>query len=546
MFALMSHFHRRTDGVRADQAGCPGASGSDRTRKVPWTGFRSAALLPGGRTGRFVAFTIGLLANSLQAAVPAADDGAVTVLPGESVTFVLAATDADGDTLDYIMVSPLPTLGTVKVGGIELGADDLPYTIPNHGKTMTFIAGATAHGTAEVVFKANDGTNDSAEATMTVNVNRPPVAGAVTTFFTTPSTDLKLVLPAVDPDDDKLSYMIESLPGHGRIKIGSLFLGDTDTPYSVAAANVTYVPDPNFHGQDAFLFSASDGQASSTSIVVRIEVNTTPVPAAIGATVLPNGLTTITLSATDADKDPIVYVIASLPAHGTLLAGGTAISETDLPFDLPAGIQTLDFQVVAGYRGSDTFHYRAKDSVSISGRAVVTVLVNTPPVAPTTTYAAAAGAIVEGKLLPTDKDGDALTLKITQLGTGGSLKLDGKAVSKAGTSYNVPAAGLPFTYTLNSTFTGRDSLTWIASDGIQESAPGEVVIYVEPAAGDPADTPTPEPPPSADDPAPTNDLPAPASCAPLGSGVFMATVAWGVIIGPWSPGYRRMLARRRV
>ncbi len=492
-------------------------------------------------------FVAGACARA-RAAAPVAADGTATIEPGQTLSLVLEATDGDGDTLDYIIVSPLPTLGTVKVGSTALATDDLPYTLANHGNTITFIADADAHGDAVITFKANDGTTDSDSATMTVAVNLPPTAGATTTFFTTPSTDLKFNLPASDPDSDTLTYAIQSLPGHGRLKIGSTVLADESLPYEATAASITYQPDPGFHGQDQFLFVASDETADSDSIAVTIEVNTTPAPAEVNETVLPNGLTTLTLSAVDADKDPVQYVIASLPDHGVLSVAGVDITADNLPLDLGVGIASVDYKVDAGYRGTDTFHYRAKDAVSISDRAVATIWVNTPPVAPTAEYTVTEGAAVAGTLLPTDKDGDSLTLKISRLGEHGALKLDGKAVGKTGTSYAVPAAGISFSYTFTTGFTGQDSFAWIAGDGIEDSPPGEVVMNVQAVAGDPsADPSTPTDDPAADDTQPPpSDAPAPAACGPLGGGFVALAAVWATIIGPRSFRRGRALANARI
>jgi hypothetical protein len=473
-----------------------------------------------------------------------AEDASYTVEPGAAVTITLAATDADYDPLDYILVSSLPTLGAVSAGGTTLASTDLPYTIPSGGKTIIFTAGPASHGQAAIKFKANDGTSDSAVATITVSINLAPIAEATTTFFTKPATDLKITLPAVDPDADTLTYTIESLPGHGRIKIGSTALADADIPYNCEAEMITYSPDTNFHGQDQFAFTATDGEAVSEQITVKIEVNTTPVPAAITVTILPNGSATITLSATDADKDPVQFVVASLPDHGTLSASGRTIAEGDLPFEMGPGVQALDFKLEAGYRGRDTFHYRAKDAVSISDRAVVTIIVNTPPVAPGSQFSVSTGTIVEGKLSPTDADGDALNVRITRLGASGTLKLDGKTVSKTTIQYPVPAGGLPFTYTFNAGFAGTDSFAWVASDGVQDSAAAEVAMSVQAQASQPALEPMTQPEGDGEPDGP--DGSGVPSCAPLGGGWVVMAAAFAAIIGPRSWWRRRSLAGRRI
>lgn len=527
-------------GSLGDRAGA-GAFGAGRRG--------GGARLQWGATWFFV--VLAGFAPAVRAAAPVAENAGYAAEPGAAVTITLAATDADLDPLDYIIVSPLPTLGTVSVGGTTLASTDLPYTILNRGKTITFTAGAASHGPAAIKFKAYDGTSNSAEATITVSINRSPIADATTTFFTKPATDLKLTLPAVDPDADKLTYTIESLPGHGRIKIGSTTLADASMPYDCEAATITYSPDASFHGQDQFTFTATDGEAVSGQITAKIEVNTMPVPAAITVTVLPNGSATIALSATDADKDPLQFVAASLPDHGTLSTGGRTITEADLPLDLGPGVQSLDFKLETGYRGRDTFHYRAKDAVSISDRAVVTIIVNTPPVAPGSQFTVSPGAVVAGKLSPTDADGDALNVRITRLGASGTLKLDGKTVSKTTMQYAVPAGGLPLTYTFNAGFEGADSFAWVANDGVQDSAAAEVTLSVQVPASQPASAPTTQPEDDGnnvpgDDGSAGPDGEAVPSCGPLGGGWVVMSAGFAAIIGPRSWWRRRSLAGRRV
>jgi len=497
---------------------------------------------------------LGAWPGPARAAAPVASDAAYTVEPGSALAITLVATDADGDPLSYIITTPLPTLGEVSVSGITLTSDDLPYTIPANGKVITFTAGSDAHGNAAIKFKVNDGTSDSEVATVTVTVNLAPIAAETTTFFTEPNTDLKFDLPAEDPDGDTLSYTITSLPGHGSLKIGSATLADAYVPYAAGSANVTFVPDADFHGQDQFTFPAADSSATSASITSVIEVNTMPVPAGLTFTVLPGGSVTIVLTAEDADKDSVSFVIASLPDHATLILGGQAITEDDLPQALAAGINTVVYEVDASYRGTDTFHYRANDGVSTSSRAVVTISVNSPPVAPSLTYTVLQNTAIADVLTPTDADGDALTVRITRLGTHGTLKLDDKTVTATTSEYAVPAGGLSFNYTLDTDFEGEDSFAWVANDRLEDSPVGEVTISVSAVdASTPDDPPEPEPtpePPVSDETAivqeeeETTDTAetdaAPAECGPIGGSLVLMTATWALVITP------RLRLRRRL
>ena len=69
---------------------------------------------------------------------------------------------------------------------------------------------------------------------------------------------MAITLMAMDPDLDELDYVLETDPEHGNLT------GD--------APELTYEPDPDFAGDDAFTFTASDGELSSAVATVSITV----------------------------------------------------------------------------------------------------------------------------------------------------------------------------------------------------------------------------------------------------------------------------------
>ncbi len=448
------------------------------------------------RGSRWVLLTLcfGLAAaafpSSLMAAAPVAAAGSFGTEPGEAVTATLSATDSDSDPLTYI-ITTLPTKGSLSVGPTTLAAGNLPYTIPAAGNSVVYSASGTAHGVDTFQFKANDGTADSTAATVTVVVNRGPVAGT-TGLTTVPNKDLDITLPASDPDNDILSYTITSLPGHGRVKSGATTLTDTTIPFTTTANKLTYTPDTDYHGLDAFEFIASDTYTESDPITVEIQINTVPVPDNQSLTLLPDTSLSIQLTATEPDKDPLRYIIASLPAHGTLSVGQTPIEEGQLPRLLDAGVDTVLYAVAPGYRGTDSFHFRVLDEVSGSDRAVVTLAVNTPPVSPDSAVSGFNSADITGILAPTDEDGDTLTIQLTALPETGTLKINGVAGTLTDTyAAAATAPAFTFTYTPEPGDVGTETFTWTANDGREDSEPAEVTIAllaVSPSGdGDPAD-----------------------------------------------------------
>jgi len=114
-------------------------------------------------------------------------------------------------------------------------------------------------------------------------------------------------LDASDVDGDPLTATIVSGPTHGTVTISGLV--------------VTYTPALNYYGADSFTYTVNDGTADSNVATVSITVTSVnDAPIANNATVetLENTPVNFELIATDADGDPLTFVIVLEPAHGTL------------------------------------------------------------------------------------------------------------------------------------------------------------------------------------------------------------------------------------
>lgn len=166
---------------------------------------------------------------------------------------------------------------------------------------------------------------------------------------TTPEdTPLALTLTATSSGLGSVSFAVVAGPSHGAL---------TGTPPSL-----TYTPEADFHGADAFSFTASADGLVSAPATVRITV--TPVNDAPVAT--PQTLATprdtplvVTLSGSDVDGDALSYRVVSGPSHGALT--GTPPSLTYTP--------------AAHYVGDDAFEFVADDGVAVSSPAQVSITV---------------------------------------------------------------------------------------------------------------------------------------------------------------------------
>jgi len=157
----------------------------------------------------------------------------------------------------------------------------------------------------------------------------------------------------------------------------------------------------------------------------------------------------ITLSATDADGDPLTYSIVDVPSHGTVtLSDNTATYTPD-----------------ANYNGADSFTFNANDGTVDSNTATVSITVtgvNNVPVASDQSVTTPEDTSVDITLSATDADGDALTYSIVDVPSHGTVTLlDNTA-----------------TYTPDANYNGADSFTFNANDGTVDSNTATVSITV--------------------------------------------------------------------
>src|SRR5438067_4028505 len=133
---------------------------------------------------------------------PVANAQSVTTNQDTAKAISLTATDVDGEPLCYA-VAAVPTRRT------------LCGVAPN----LTYTPAAGYFGPDSFTFKANDGTVDSAAATVSltvVHVNHAPVAAAQT-VTTAEDTAKAIVLTATDADGDPLTYTVVGGPAHGAL-----------------------------------------------------------------------------------------------------------------------------------------------------------------------------------------------------------------------------------------------------------------------------------------------------------------------------------------
>jgi hypothetical protein len=163
------------------------------------------------------------------------------------------------------------------------------------------------------------------------------------------------------------------------------FLVSNNNPalFSVApaispAGDLMFTPAPNANGvamvtvalrDDGGTANGGNDTTPGQTFSITIQpLNDRPVANPLSITVAEDGMVTITLSASDAEGDPLTYTIGTPPAHGTLTGPGASVT----------------YRPGTNYAGPDSFTFRVTDGTVNSLEATVAITVtpvDDPPVA---------------------------------------------------------------------------------------------------------------------------------------------------------------------
>ena len=265
---------------------------------------------------------------------PTASPQNVTVIEQVDKKITLLGTDKEGDNLSYI-ISSLPTIGTLKEGGVIITADQLPKTTAN--TDLVYNSNSDTALTDSFKFKVNDGISNSSAAIVSITidpVNDKPIAIAQSNVAATEQTLLAITLNGTDPDGDPLTYAIVDIPTNGNI--------------SLVGSKLSYTSNSNTAISDSFTFKVNDGKLDSDKATVSIvitPINDSPIPISQNLTTIEDIKLEITLTASDPDDTVLTYLIEGAPVNGT-----TTIIDNKVTY-------TPDL----GYYGNDAFIFRAND-----------------------------------------------------------------------------------------------------------------------------------------------------------------------------------------
>jgi len=353
--------------------------------------------------------------------------GHKTVDEGAELTFVVNATDPDGDAISYLV-------------------QNLPEGAVFSNQTFSFQPGDEQAGDYLVTFVASDGLLEDIETiVITVNdviMNHAPVLEAVGGQSVDENQTLTIQLYGYDPDgNDVTTYFVEN----------PITLDTTELPDGLFSWTPTY----DEAGSYNFKFIISDGwlQDSQTAAIMVNNVNRSPVFEAMENKTVDEGAElTFVVNASDPDGDTISYSALNLPE-------GAVFSNQTFSFK-PGYEQTGDYLII----------FVASDGLLEDIEAIVVtvndVAVNQAPVLePIGNKSVDIGGSINFNINAYDADGDAISYSAQNLPVGAVLSGDN------------------FRWTPGDSQVGNWQVTFIADDGqLQDSE--TIIITVLPVNGD--------------------------------------------------------------
>ncbi|MEA1834546.1 Ig-like domain-containing protein [Methylobacterium durans] len=357
---------------------------------------------------------------------------------GEIVDLQTAPAFSDADSGDRAPAST-PDRLTYAATGLPPGLSIDPATGRITGRIASDASTRAPEGRYAVTVTARDLAGAFASSSFTFTArNLAPLAGDddIATDEDAPLTGSVLGNDA-DPDGDALAVATLRHPAHGTLALRP-------------NGSFTYVPDPNYNGPDSFTYRLRDSDGATATATVRLTVRSVNDAPEAGAPPLSTPEDTPVdgrVAMRDVDGDPLAVAVEQPPRSGNLVlrpdGGYTYTPDRD-------------------FHGRDSFTLRVSDPNG--GVTLVTVPVTIEPVNDAPDGSAdplvlPANTSAPGRVLATDRDGDAVRFRLASPPRNGTV-----ALAPDGTYVYEPYDG----------YSGTDLFQVLASDG----QGGETLIAV--------------------------------------------------------------------
>lgn len=327
----------------------------------------------------------------------------------------------------------------------------------NPNGTFNYTPNANFFGTDSFIYKANNGTIDSNQARVTINVtavNDLPI-GVANSYSVNEDTTLTVNVANgvlsndTDADGDTLAVVVATQPTHGSLTLNS-------------NGSFSYTPTAQYNGADSFTYTISDGSGNSTPVQVSLTitaVNDPPVAVADTYSVNEDSVLNIAVAQgvlvndSDIESSPLTAKIVTQPTSGTVTLNANG---------------SFTYTPNANFFGTDSFTYKSSDGSVDSTAVGVTITVVDQPDPPNAVDDVVT-VVVNGTLL------DVLKNDIANAGSSQVLNIQSFTQGASGV---VTLENNQLRYVPRSGFVGTDTFTYLAqnSSGLSDNATVTVTV----------------------------------------------------------------------
>ncbi|WP_128142373.1 IPT/TIG domain-containing protein [Janthinobacterium lividum] len=311
----------------------------------------------------------------------------------------------------------------------------------------------TVAGSFAFTLQAKDAHQFTVQQALTLLVNQAPPPVANETATTSANQEVSLTIASTD-GSPITAVTIVTPPQHGTVTVVSSGAAGGGN----LAFKVTYVPNANYFGPDAFSYTATGPGGTSAPATVSVTVAPQPVPVLVAKTATVLAGTPVTLNVTEgATGGPFTAVaITTQPASGTAVVNGMDIVYTP-------GINTS---------GDISIGYTVSNAFGTSAPVKSTITVNPMPQVLSQSVTVVAGLTV--------------TVDLTAGATGGpftAANILSVAPAEAGKVLvrDVGTAGKPsyqLSFAASGKFAGAAVVSYTLSNAYATSKPGVVNVTV--------------------------------------------------------------------
>ncbi len=275
---------------------------------------------------------------------------AQTVSTNEDITRTFTTSefgysDQDGDALQFVTISSIPSHGLLLLNGNAVTANQQISKADLDAGHLTFTPISNENGAnyAQFTFTANDGHQDSANATMVVDVNAvndAPIVGSsfISSLEDKPHAFTTADFKYSDIDGDALNHITITNVAHGVLSLNGTTVNVGDDVSASDVSSLIFTPTHNYFssgvsGLGAVQFTANDGQADSKEGSIFINIANAADPATFGGDSTGVGQEDMTLQAsgtlTSSDPDGTTGFIAVQGGAGIVGSKGYGHAHID-------------------------------------------------------------------------------------------------------------------------------------------------------------------------------------------------------------------------